>query len=182
LLPLKIDSDIDNSSAKCYLKFNKSTIDYGVTVAFDTWLLYLGTIIIFMSAPGPSHLLMISVGMSNAFPRSLATASGDLSANVIQIILAGVGLATLVVSSQYGFTIIKWLGVVYLVWMGVQKLRATFLEAQTIDEAPAVSLQSLWLKGFITSAANPKAVVFFAALFPLFITENIALLPQAYNI
>ncbi|MFT6270420.1 MAG: threonine/homoserine/homoserine lactone efflux protein [Alphaproteobacteria bacterium] len=58
-------------------------------MSFDTWLLYLGTILLFMSTPGPSHLLMISVSMSNGFSRSLATAAGDLSANAIQIVLAG---------------------------------------------------------------------------------------------
>ncbi len=55
----------------------------------DTWLLYVGTVLIFMSTPGPSHLLMLSVSMSNGFHRSLATAAGDLSANAIQILLAG---------------------------------------------------------------------------------------------
>ena len=62
----------------------------------ETWFLYIGTILLFMSTPGPSHLLMISVSMTNGFHRSLATAAGDLSANSIQIILAGFGLAAIV--------------------------------------------------------------------------------------
>jgi len=74
----------------------------------EVWTLYVGTVLLFMSSPGPSHLLMISVSMSNGFRRSLATASGDLSANVIQIILAGLGLATIVTASRYGFEIVKW--------------------------------------------------------------------------
>jgi len=66
----------------------------------DTWLLYIGTVLIFMSTPGPSHLLMLSVSMSNGFQRSLATAAGDLSANAIQILLAGLGLAAIVAGSR----------------------------------------------------------------------------------
>jgi len=76
-------------------------------MTIDTWLLYVGTVLIFMSTPGPSHLLMLSVSMSNGFRRSLATATGDLSANAIQILLAGMGLAVVITGSQFGFTIIK---------------------------------------------------------------------------
>ena len=120
----------------------------------DTWLLYVGTVLIFMSTPGPSHLLMLSVSMSNGFHRSLATAAGDLSANAIQILLAGLGLAAVITGSRYGFAIIKWLDVLI------------------------TSLRRLWFRGFVTSAANPKAVVFFAALFPQFLDPQSSLAPQ----
>lgn len=147
-------------------------------MTFDTWLLYIGTILLFMSSPGPSHLLMISVSMSNGFERSLATAAGDLSANAIQILLAGFGLAAAIMTSQYGFTILKWLGVAYLVWMGVKTIVASFKKQGTEQPSPIASLKSLWLRGFITSAANPKAVVFFAALFPQFINSQAPIFMQ----
>ena len=121
---------------------------------------------------------MLSVSMSHGFKRSLATAAGDLSANAIQMLLAGLGLAALVTSSQYGFSIVKWAGVSYLVWVGIRQIVASFnrdFESPTVSE---VSLLRLWLRGFITSAANPKAVVFFAALFPQFLDPGHALLPQ----
>lgn len=138
-------------------------------MTLETWLLYIGTILLFMSTPGPSHLLMISVSMSNGFRRSLATAAGDLSANTIQILLAGFGLAALVVSSRYGFAVVKWMGVAYLTWIGLKTVLASFRDQETAEVVKQTSLRSLWLRGFITSAANPKAVVFFAALFPQFI-------------
>lgn len=147
-------------------------------MTFDVWLLYVGTVLLFMSTPGPSHLLMISVSMSNGFKRSLATAAGDLSANAIQILLAGFGLAAVVTSSQYGFTIVKWLGVAYLVWIGCRTILTSFKSQEISQAAPIASLSSLWLRGFVTSAANPKAVVFFAALFPQFINPEQPLLTQ----
>ncbi len=131
-----------------------------------------------MSTPGPSHLLMLSVSVSHGFNCSLATAAGDLTANAIQMLLAGLGLAILVTSSQYGFSIVKWAGVSYLVWVGIRQIVASFsrnVDSPTVSE---VSLLRLWLRGFITSAANPKAVVFFAALFPQFLDPGNALLPQ----
>lgn len=147
-------------------------------MALDVWLVYIGTILLFMSTPGPSHLLMISVSMNNGFKRSLATAAGDLTANSIQILLAGIGLAAVVVSSQYGFAIVKWLGVAYLVWIGCKAILHSFKKQADAAALPRASLTTLWLRGFITSAANPKAVVFFAALFPQFIDSQQPLMTQ----
>ncbi|MEO1247274.1 MAG: LysE family translocator [Pseudomonadota bacterium] len=144
----------------------------------DTWLLYVSTVLVFMSTPGPSHLLMLSASMSNGFHRSLATAAGDLSANAIQILLAGLGLAAIVSASRYGFAFVKWAGVAYLVWVGVRQILASFKRNGDTPGAPPASLRRLWFRGFVTSAANPKAVVFFAALFPQFLNPEHALAPQ----
>lgn len=144
----------------------------------ETWLLYVGTVLIFMSTPGPSHLLMLSVSMSNGFHRSLATAAGDLSANAIQILLAGLGLAAVVTASRYGFTVIKWAGVSYLVWMGIRQIASSFRGKSASTGVPVIALRQLWFRGFVTSAANPKAVVFFAALFPQFLDPQHSLMPQ----
>lgn len=147
-------------------------------MTMDTWVLYVGTVLLFMSTPGPSHLLMVSASMSNGFGRSLATAAGDLSANAIQIVLAGMGLAALVSASRYGFAIIKWAGVAYLIWVGVRQIAASFAERDQTGDVPVTALGKLWFRGFVTSAANPKAVVFFAALFPQFLNSQSALAPQ----
>lgn len=147
-------------------------------MTYETWLLYVATVLVFMSTPGPSHLLMLSVSATNGFHRSIATATGDLTANVIQIILAGFGLATLITSSRYGFAIVKWGGVAYLLWIGARQILQSFRQSDSTAAAPVASLRSLWLRGFVTSASNPKAVVFFAALFPQFLNAQSALAPQ----
>lgn len=146
-------------------------------MTLETWLLYVGTVLLFMSTPGPSHLLMLSVSASHGFRPSLATAAGDLSANAIQIVLAGLGLAAVVTASRYGFEVVKWAGVAYLVWLGLRHLITSYSGAPASGLA-RVSLRALWLRGFITSAANPKAVVFFAALFPQFLHPGEPLAPQ----
>ena len=147
-------------------------------MTIENWWLYVATVLVFMSTPGPSHLLMISVGMTNGFQRSLATAAGDLSANVIQMALAGFGLATVLLASEFGFATVKWCGVAYLAWMGIRQILASFKHKGAVNEAPVVRLRTLWTKGFVTSAANPKAVVFFAALFPQFINHNVPIISQ----
>ena len=147
-------------------------------MTIETWALYVGTVLLFMCAPGPSHLLMLSVSASNGFQRSLATAAGDLTANAIQIVLAGLGLAAALNASKYGFATVKWLGVSYLVWLGARQIIRSFSGRGVAAPAPRASLKALWARGFITSAANPKAVVFFAALFPQFLSSAHSLFPQ----
>ncbi len=138
----------------------------------DTWKLYTLTVLVFMITPGPSHLLMLSNSASHGFKRSLATAAGDLTANLLQMLAAGLGLAAILATAGGALAIVKWLGVAYLVFLGLRLfLRAGRGANGSARFAPA-SLRTLWLQGFVTSAANPKAVVFFAALFPQFIHRD----------
>ena len=147
-------------------------------MTFEVWTMYLGTVLLFMSTPGPSHLLMLSTSISNGFRRSLATAAGDLTANVLQMLLAGLGLAAILTASRYGFAIVKWAGVAYLLWLGIRQIGASFKRHIEAKDIPKKTLTRLWLTGFVTSAANPKAVVFFASLFPQFINPEYDVVPQ----
>jgi len=128
-----------------------------------------------MSTPGPSHLLMLSNSLSNGFRRSTATAAGDLSANFLQMILASLGLAAILTSSQTTFLVIKWAGVAYLVYLGLKLICSEQVVSKSSEKR---SIKVLYWQGFITSAANPKAVIFFAALFPQFLSAEQPLLPQ----
>ena len=141
-------------------------------MAVDVWLTYVATVLALMSTPGPSHLLMLSTSVANGFRRSTATAAGDLTANMLQMLAAGLGLATLLVASRDAFAVVKWVGVAYLAWLGAKTLLRSFAQDTTGPHADASSVAQLWLRGFVTSAANPKAVVFFAALFPQFIDQG----------
>lgn len=146
---------------------------------FETWLIYVATVLALMSTPGPSQLLMLSNSGVHGFRRALATAAGDLSANALQMLAAGLGLAAIIAASANALFIIKWAGVAYLIWLGVRMvLRAKSDDPSDREKREKASLRTLWLQGFLTSAANPKAVVFFAALFPQFISVETAFWPQ----
>ena len=121
---------------------------------------------------------MLSNSMTHGFRPSLATVAGDLTANAFQMLAAGLGLAAILIASQQALLIIKWLGVAYLLWMGVRMWRQASHTSTNMGAAQTSSLKALWLQGFITSASNPKAVVFFAALFPQFIDNSTPFVPQ----
>lgn len=141
----------------------------------ETWTLYVLTVLALMSTPGPSQLLMLTNSGVHGFRRSLATAAGDLTANALKMLAAGLGLAALIAASATALTGIKWAGVAYLVWLGLRMILRAEGDAADLKGADRQArLRTLWLQGFLTSAANPKAVVFFAALFPQFISADIA--------
>ena len=145
----------------------------------ETWTMYVLTVLALMSTPGPSQLLMLSNSGVHGFKRSLATAAGDLSANALQMLAAGLGLAAVIAASATALSVIKWAGVAYLIWLGVRMIRRAKRDDPASDALrKKTTLKGLWMQGFLTSAANPKAVVFFAALFPQFIASELAFCPQ----
>ncbi len=143
----------------------------------EIYLAYLATVAVFFaSPPGPSQLLMISNSLRHGVRRSGWTVAGDLSANALQMLAAGFGLAALIATTDWALDVIKWAGVAYLVWMGIRTFRAA---PKAPEEAKAAARpRVLYIQGFITSASNPKAVFFFAALFPQFITATAPIWPQ----
>ena len=142
------------------------------------WLSFVGTVIILAITPGPSVLLATANSMKYGKGKTLGTIAGDLTANLCQIILASIGLATIVISSGELFQIIKWCGVAYLIYMGITKIVSKPKIELSSAKEEDWSFSKLFLEGFLMSAANPKAIVFFAALFPLFLNATNPIIPQ----
>ena len=129
--------------------------------------------------PGPSVMLGSAHGMRYGARGTIPTIAGDLSANTLQMLAASLGLGAIVTGSASAFSAIKWAGVAYLAWMGVNHLRHANDPLKQATDEPQ---RSMWLRyshGFVTSASNPKAIVFFAALFPQFVDPSTAAAPIA---
>ncbi|WP_297772311.1 LysE family translocator [uncultured Roseovarius sp.] len=144
-------------------------------MTLETYLIYLGVVAAFFATPpDTSQLLIISNSLRHGLRRSLATVAGDLSANAIQMTLAAFGLTAVIATNADALWIVKWAGVAYLAWIGVRLILAR-PETTTPDAAPG---GRLFRQGFVTSSANPYAVVFFGALFPQFIDTAQPVWPQ----
>ncbi|MEO0766475.1 MAG: LysE family translocator [Pseudomonadota bacterium] len=147
-------------------------------MSLETYLLYLAAVAVFFATPpDTSQRLIVSNAMKHGLRRSLWVICGDLSANVLQMTAAAFGLAAIITTSAQAFEWIKWLGVAYLVWIGIQLMMSRGGQGpdQRISEPRPTKLFRM---GFITSMTNPYAVVFFAALFPQFIVPSADVLPQ----
>ena len=115
-------------------------------MSFETWSLYVLTVLALMSTPGPSQLLMLANSARHGARRSLATAAGDLTANLGQMLAAGLGLAALIAASAHALTLIKWAGVAYLIWLGVRTIRNAG-KSDATAQSTAPTLKALWLQG-----------------------------------
>ena len=102
---------------------------------------------------------------------------GDLSANCLQMIAAAFGVSSLVAISADFFVWIKWLGVIYLLWLGLKLILRRDL-VDIVQGAPVKSAWHLYQQGGLTSLANPFPAMFFSALFPQFIDPAAAILTQ----
>lgn len=142
----------------------------------ETWLAFAALALTFLITPGVSHILMLSNSLTYGPRRAIATGLGDLSANVLQMLAAGLGMAAVIAKAPNAFTAVKWVGVAYLVYLGIKMMR-TAKFAPDIN-APPVSRGALFRQGFVTSGSNPKAIMFFAALFPQFISPDLPFWPQ----
>ncbi|MFY9238532.1 MAG: LysE family transporter [Roseovarius sp.] len=144
----------------------------------ETYLIYLAAVAVFFATPpDTSQLLIISNSIRHGLRKSAFTIAGDLTANTIQMTAAAFGLAAIIATSATAFVWIKWLGVAYLVWIGVQLIRSKDRAGEMAAAASGTRFR-LFQQGFFTSMANPFAVVFFGALFPQFIDPVAAVLPQ----
>lgn len=90
-------------------------------MAFETYLIYLAAVAVFFAtAPYTSQLLIISNSVCYGLRKSAYTIAGDLSANCLQMTGAAFGLAAIIATSATAFSVIKWLGVAYLIYIGIQ--------------------------------------------------------------
>ena len=147
-------------------------------VTLETYLIYLAAVgVFFASPPDTSQLLIVSNSIKYGLKRSAFTIAGDLTANGIQMTCVAFGLAAVIATSASAFTWIKWIGVAYLAWIGIQLFRSTE-KTVGVDASDTGTSARLYRQGFITSMANPFAVIFFGALFPQFIDPSSLMLPQ----
>lgn len=144
----------------------------------EVYLIYLLALAAFFATPpDTSQLLIISNALRHGVRRSLWTVAGDLSANTIQMTAAAFGLAAIIAISASVLVWVKWLGVAYLAWIGLQLILSKPRESGP-SAAQSARPALLFRQGFLTSSANPFAVVFFGALFPQFIDPGAPILPQ----
>lgn len=139
----------------------------------QSWLLYLSFVAVIIVVPGPSAALCLSHGVMHGPWRAQATIVGGMVASSILMLLSALGLGAAVAASSTLFMVIKFVGALYLIGLGVSLWRARPATAgdaaTTAAVSPAASLGKLSRQGFAVGIANPKDLLFFGALFPQFI-------------
>lgn len=141
-----------------------------------TWLGFLLAAILVAVTPGPGAAISMSTGMRHGYRAALVVILGLQLALVLQLAIVAVGLGALLATSEAAFTLLKFLGAGYLIWLGIQKWRAPPLPIDGGRLMPPS--RGLFMQGLLVNLSNPKAIVFICALVPPFIDVNRAQLPQ----
>lgn len=144
-----------------------------------TWLAFFAASWAISISPGAGAVAAMSAGLNHGFRRSFFTIVGLILGIWTQVIVVGAGLGALVATSSTAFGVVKWLGVAYLVWLGIAQWRAPPrpLAAQSLD-GPQVTRRSMVLRAWMINAVNPKGTVFLLAVVPQFMTLSQPLVPQ----
>lgn len=150
-------------------------------MTLEHWLVYLVAAIGLSLTPGPNGLLALTHGMRFGLRRSVATLLGGVAGFLVLIAVSMIGLGALLAASEQAFTIAKWVGAAYLVYLGIKTWRAPVVgggataDARTAEQEPAYALFS---QGFLVATSNPKALIFFAAFLPQFMVPGVGWLVQ----
>jgi homoserine/homoserine lactone efflux protein len=155
-------------------------------MTFETWLLFLLMETALSLSPGPAVFYVVSQGV-RAFPRAVPATLGILSANAVYFALSATSLGALIAASARFFTIAKWAGAAYLIYLGIKSLRsaASSRSIALSGNAPqgGTSRQDndrrhIYLGALTLQLSNPKALLFFLALLPQFIDTHRSVAPQ----
>jgi homoserine/homoserine lactone efflux protein len=150
-------------------------------MTFKTWLLFFTMEGALSLSPGPAVFYVVSQSARGGLRRTVAAAGGILSANAIYFLLSATSLGAIIAASVRFFTIAKWLGAAYLIYLGIRALRsAAMSQSVTLQPGAAVpsSPRRVYIGGLTLQLANPKALLFFLALLPQFIDLKSPVIPQ----
>lgn len=148
-----------------------------------TWLAFFAAAWAISLSPGPGAIAAMGSGLQHGFARGYFMTFGLVLGIATQVLIVGLGLGALIAAAPLAFTLLKWAGVAYLLWLGIQQWRApagTLLaaSASAADPGLRVRRRALVLRGWLLNVANPKGTVFMLAVVPQFLQPAAPLAPQ----
>jgi homoserine/homoserine lactone efflux protein len=133
------------------------------------WITYLVATLLLSVSPGPGVFSSISSGLHHGFRLGVWNGVGMQAANVLLVAIVSLGLGAVLLASETLFNIVKWAGVVYLVYLGIATWRAPVRGFEEDRDDEETTARGIFMRGFWVNATNPKGIIFFAAILPQFI-------------
>ncbi len=146
---------------------------------FSTWLAFFAASWAISISPGPGAVFAMSSGLNYGFKRGYVGAIGMILGMWTALVVVALGLGALLLASVHAFTVLKWAGVLYLIYLGIKQWRAPAVPLAAQDPNQRnVTARELIVKGWAVNATNPKGYIFMMAVMPQFIDAGSPLLPQ----
>lgn len=149
-------------------------------MSLHLWFAFVATSAVLLVIPGPTVLTIIGYSVAHGrrakVPLVAAVALGDSTALMVSLL----GLGALLATSAFWFTAIKWVGGLYLLYLGLKLLRAGIASVAPVPPAAPGSRWSLFANTYLVTALNPKGIVFFVAFLPQFINPGVNVTRQLW--
>ncbi|WP_413988664.1 LysE family translocator [Labrys okinawensis] len=130
---------------------------------------FLGAVLVLMLIPGPNIGLIVANSIAHGPRYGLLTVAGTSSAMVLQLALTALGMSELLGAFGAWFEVLRWIGVAYLVWLGVAQWRAPAVDLSK-HRPEAKSPRRIFMRALLVSLTNPKTLLFYGAFFPQFVS------------
>ncbi len=137
----------------------------------STFGLFVAAALALLLVPGPSVLYVVARSVDQGRLAGLASVLGIEIGTLVHVCFAAVGLSALLASSATAFSVVKWLGAAYLVWLGLQRLLARDGGEGLVNVEPA-PLSRVFSQGVLVNVLNPKTALFFLAFLPQFVDPS----------
>lgn len=147
-------------------------------MTWQVWLAFFGAAWVISLSPGAGAIASMSSGLSHGLRRGYWNILGLQLGLLLQVVIVAAGVGAILASSALAFTLIKWFGVGYLVYLGIRQWRAKPTEVSMDTAGRGHSAVGMVARGFLVNASNPKAVVFMLAVLPQFLEPSAPLVPQ----
>lgn len=136
------------------------------------WATFLAAAVLLNLSPGPDIAFILGQTLRNGRRHGVAAMMGIWTGAALHVVMAAVGLSAILATSALAFSIVKWVGAAYLIWIGIKMLLSrgdSFISNEDDSHQP---LLSIYWQGALVSALNPKVAVFFLAFLPQFVVEG----------
>ncbi|MGD0976010.1 MAG: LysE family translocator [Candidatus Korobacteraceae bacterium] len=128
--------------------------------------------IVLLVIPGPAVLYIVARSVDQGRKAGLASCSGITTGGLVHVLAAAFGLSALLVSSAMAYSVVKYAGAAYLVYLGIKKLRERPVAADGVKHVEPASLRHVYAQGVLVQVLNPKAAIFFFAFLPQFVNPT----------
>ena len=138
-------------------------------MSYQVWLAYMLACWVISISPGAGAIASMSSGLNYGFRRGYWNALGLQLALLVQIGIVAAGVGVLFATTPWAFLVVKWFGVLYLLYLAYLQWKAPTQSIEIQQEQPNKSIAKLVLHGFLVNMSNPKAIVFLLAVLPQFL-------------
>jgi threonine/homoserine/homoserine lactone efflux protein len=136
------------------------------------WLAFLSAAVLLNLSPGPDIAFILGHTMRSGKRAGFSALFGVWSGACLHVLMAALGLSAILAASAVAFSTVKWIGAAYLVWLGIQALRAGGGNGLIKADGEEMPVARIYRQGILVSLLNPKVAIFFLAFLPQFVVEG----------